>query len=295
MRHIGHLTNESQARVFGDYLLAKGIQNEIERDGPAAWAVWVVDEDRISAAQTWLEWFRANPNAPEFKQAASEAARLRETEARELAHYRKRVRSGRSVFPRFGGYGVGILTYALVFGCIVVAIYSNLGRNVDFLRHLLITDPETSGGRFLGNVFAGEVWRLFTPIFIHFGPVHLIFNLMWLFQLGCMIEARQGTGLLAALVAVVAVCSNVAQYLVGSIVFGGMSGVVYGLAGYVWIRGRYDHASGLYLDRVNLTILLVWLVLCYTGMLGHVANTAHLIGLLVGVIWGRISAYVATR
>ena len=76
---------------------------------------------------------------------------------------------------------------------------------------------------------------------------------------------------------------------------GGMSGVVYGLAGYVWLRGKYDRASGLYLDAQSVQWLLIWLVVCYTGLLGRVANTAHLTGLIIGVVWGRVSAYFAVR
>jgi GlpG protein len=135
---------------------------------------------------------------------------------------------------------------------------------------------------------------LFTPAFIHFGPLHLVFNLIWLYQLGCMIEARQGTLLFAALVAVTDVGPMLAQYLVsGPGYVGGMSGVVYGLAGYVWMRGKYDRASGLYLDRQSVQWLLVWLVVCFTGAVGHVANTAHVAGLIIGVVWGRVSAFFA--
>ena len=74
-----------------------------------------------------------------------------------------------------------------------------------------------------------------------------------------------------------------------------MSGVVYGLAGYVWMRGKYDRASGVGLDPQSVTILLVWLVVCYTGVVGPVANTAHLVGLIVGMVWGRVSALWASR
>ena len=294
MRQIGQLPDQSQVRVFGDFLLAQGIRNELEREADGSWSIWIREEDQVAQARTWLEGFRKNPHASEYQAAPAEAERVRQAEAQDLAAYRQRVRTRRSIFPRFGGYGVGFLTYALTFACIVVAVYSNLGENRDFLRLLFICDPEGAPDKFLPEVFAGEVWRLFTPIFVHFGLLHVVFNLMWLYQLGCMIEARQSSRLLAALVALVALCSNLAQfYHTHSPNFGGMSGVIYGLAGYAWMRGKYDRASGVGLDQQSVTILLVWLVICYTGVVGPVANTAHLVGLIVGMVWGRVSAHFA--
>ena len=137
---------------------------------------------------------------------------------------------------------------------------------------------------------------MFSPIFIHFGPLHLIFNMIWFYQLGSMIEARQGSLFLLLFIAVSALCSNLAQfYHMHYPVFGGMSGVIYALAGYIWIRGKYDRASGLYLDPGSVMTLLIWLVVCYTGFVGPIANTAHLVGLLTGMAWGRIAAYFGMK
>ena len=63
-----------------------------------------------------------------------------------------------------------------------------------------------------------------------------------------------------------------------------MSGVVYGLFGYVWIRGRIATYEPLRLHPQTTVIMLAWLVLCMTGVIGPIANTAHLAGLLCGVI-----------
>lgn len=295
MRSIGNLADEKSARVFGDFLVAAGVRNQMEHESDGSWSVWVVDEDHIAEAQAALARYRANPNASEFHQAATLAAKVRADEAKNLAEYQRRVRTARSLFPKFGGYGVGILTYALIIVCVIVALYSGLGKDFDFLRHLHIADPEFSRNEFLPEVKGGQIWRLFTPIFIHFGPIHLIFNMLWLYQLGSMIEGRQSAWRLALLVAGIALVSNLAQYYFHHPRFGGMSGVVYGLAGYVWMRGKYDHASGLGLDSQSVTILLVWLVICYAGVIGQVANTAHLAGLIVGLVWGRLSAYLAAR
>jgi GlpG protein len=294
MRQIGNIPEKEKAQVFADFLTARGVGNELEPDGNS-WSIWIRDEDQVSEASECLARFSANPNAPEFLNATVEATRVRAQEAEKLAEYRRRIRSGRNLFPRMGGYGVGFVTYALIFVCVAVFVYSKLGTDEAVLRHWFISDPETGFGYFLPEVRHGEVWRLFTTMFIHFGLLHLIFNLMWLYQLGCMIEARLGSGKLLALIAVAQVLSAVAQYRVAGPTFGGMSGVVYALAGYVWMRGKYDRASGLFLDPQSVMILLVWLVICFTPIFGPVANTAHVVGLAVGMIWGRVSAYFAVR
>ena len=77
MRSIGNLPDEAQARRFGDYLVAQGIRNEVEPDSGAAWSVWIKEEDQVTAAQAGLEHFRANPDADEFRNAASAAAKTR--------------------------------------------------------------------------------------------------------------------------------------------------------------------------------------------------------------------------
>ncbi|MEI9864278.1 MAG: rhomboid family intramembrane serine protease [Limisphaerales bacterium] len=296
MRHIGHLPDGKQAQTFGDFLVAKGIPNEIEPDTNGSSLIWIIDDDHLVKAQEWLEKFRADPDGAEFRDAGALAAKTRKAEADDLARYQRRVRSGKSLFPKVGGYGVGILTYVLIGICLVVAFYSDRGTNRDLLDKLFINNPDQTATGFLPDVFKhGEFWRLLTPIFIHFGMLHLVFNMMWLYQLGSMIEGRQSSLQLLLLVVVTGIISNLAQYIVAGPQFGGMSGVVYALAGYVWIRGKYDRASGLFLHQQSVTILLVWGAVCFTGMVGPVANFAHLGGLVSGMAIGGISAYFALR
>ena len=295
MRQIGHIADEKQAHVFGNHLVANRIRNEIEAEDKA-WAIWILDEEQVMDAKARLERFRANPASLEFLTAGSEAAKARDAEARDLADYNKRVRTGKSLFPKIGGYGVGPLTFALICICGAVAVYSKLGNDHEWLRRLLLADPEFADRTFLAQVRAGEYWRLITPIFIHFGPAHLLFNMMALYQFGCMIEARRGTFIFALLVVVTGALPMVAQYImVGPGYVGGMSGAIYGLAGYIWMQGKFHRASGLYLDRQNIQWLLVWLVICYTGMVGNIANTAHVTGLVIGMVWGGVSAFFASR
>lgn len=296
MRQIGSLPAEAQARLFLDYLLSRGIRGEAEGESDRTWAIWIRDDDHIPEAQSALTRFQANPSAPEFQKATAEADKARKAAAEDLAKYRQRIRSRRSIFPKLGGYGIGWLTFTLMLVCFYVAVFSKLGADREWLRNWFISDPEHMTGRPLPEIMNGQLWRLFTPIFIHFSIAHIVFNMLWFYQLGSMIEGRQSALFLLVFIAVSAALSNLGQYFFHGPSFGGMSGVVYALAGYVWIRGKYNPGSGLYLDRQSVTIMLVWLVLCFTPILGRsVANAAHVVGLVVGVVWGRTAAFFAVR
>lgn len=194
MRHIGYLQAQAQAHTFGDFLVAKGIRNEIETEADGSSLIWIVEDDQLAEAQALLEKFRANPGGVEYREANALAARTRKAEAREKAEYQSRVRTRKSLFPAFGVYGVGILTYALIGICVAVAFYSKFGENENLVRLFFISDSLKATHGFLPDVFQqGEFWRLLTPVFLHFGPMHLFFDMMMLYVLGCMIEARQGS------------------------------------------------------------------------------------------------------
>jgi GlpG protein len=181
---------------------------------------------------------------------------------------------------------VSIVLIAL---CALVALISNLGESRSALQLLFISDPRSQG---LSDIFNGQVWRLFTPIFIHFGIMHFVFNMMWIWDLGKLIEAKKGAKFYILFVLVVAALSNLAQYVfVHSPFFGGMSGVVYGLFGYIWIRGRYDPKFSADLHKTTVNMMLIWFLLCWTGLLGPIANWAHTAGLLIGAAW----AYLGGR
>jgi GlpG protein len=56
----------------------------------------------------------------------------------------------------------------------------------------------------------------------------------------------------------------------------GLSGVVYALMGYVWLRGERDPQSGIYLQRGLILFSLVWLIAGWFDVFGmSIANGAH--------------------
>lgn len=293
MRPIGTLPDAKAAAVFGDFLTGRRMPNQMDREPDGTFTVWIKDDDHIPEATRLLKDFIASPTSDQFRNAAEEAKAAKRAEAEELEAFRKRLRTADGIFTKTGGYGVGWLSYALIAISVGVAILTSLGRKDEVVDHLLIDDPYAVG--FLVKARAGEVWRLITPIFLHFGPIHLIFNMSWVYTLGCLIEARAGVKSLGLLVLITGLGSNFAQYLMSGANFGGMSGVVYALIGYCWIRGKYDRTSGIFLDRRNWIISIIWMVACFTGLLGPVANTAHVSGLILGMALGRLAAWRSGR
>jgi membrane associated rhomboid family serine protease len=176
-----------------------------------------------------------------------------------------------------------VLTITLIVLSVAATLASSLDRD-GALAPLLIASP---GSAFFSDIAHGQAWRLVTPIFLHFGILHIVFNMMWLWDLGRAIEVLRGAAFLALFVAVSGVASNVAQYVVTqSPYFGGMSGVVYALLGYVWMQGRFNPAFGVALHKSTVIMMIGWFVLCWTGLLGPIANWAHAAGLAIGVAWG---------
>jgi len=188
-----------------------------------------------------------------------------------------------------------LLTYALIGICIIVALGTGLGENRQIIQNFLISGYTSHQGGFLPEFLAGQYWRLITPIFIHFSIMHIVFNSLWLWQLGGVIELPNQQWKLGAMVFGIGIFSNLAQYMFAGPFFGGMSGVVYGLLGYVWAQGKFNPSARLILNPQITVMMMIWFVLCWTGLLGKIANMAHTAGLVAGVIWGWSEATIQKK
>jgi GlpG protein len=279
MRMIGHLKSEASAKTFGGYLSSLEIRNMVEPDSEG-WAVWIYSEDQIEKGTQALATYLQNPADKSFQAAAETAAAIEQRKRREEAAFTKRVRTADQIFKRSDTAPV---TLFLIGASVLVTLYGGFNMSLPKVRWLLISQGDPG---FLPEVQSGEIWRLITPIFIHFGPTHLIFNMLVLYDLGRMIEMAQGPKRLALLVAVIGAGSNVGQYILGGPFFGGMSGVLYGMVGYIWLRSHCEPASGLMLSPMTLGVMLVWFFLCLFNIIPGVANGTHAVGLVMGIIWG---------
>ena len=285
MRKLKDFAEQSDAQALSDHLETQGMENEV-REAAQGFAVWVIHHDALAEAQEKLSRFEVGAQS-----GAAVAAKKIRKERREAARpVMTRFRSSQSARSAAGPLGAGILF--LFVGTGLVALLSGLGRTWIPALGIVPFDPETG---LMGPLDFREPWRLVTPIFMHFGFFHLIFNMMWMHRLGTQIEAVHGTARLVALVVLSAVLGNLGQlYWGGHPYFGGMSGVNYALFGFVWMQARYGPARQYSLSSGDVWLLMIWLILCGTGLVGAVANAAHAMGLVVGIVAG-LPVYVRFR
>jgi len=279
MRMIGTISTEAGARRFGDFLISKGIDVNVET-GASGWQVWILDDDKLQTAAAELAAFDAAPDDTRFSAAAGAAQAQRDNRERKAKRLRRNFIDVRTQFTA-GGQAHAPITLILIILSCLVTWQTDFGQNRALTARLIFT-AQGSGAY---EILHGQVWRLITPIFLHFSIFHILFNMWWLWDLGGAIERRRGSGWFSLFVLVTGCCSMTVQGLIYPF-SGGMSGVVYALFGYVWMAGRFRPQEQLGISKENTLILLAWLVAGFTGWLGPIGNYAHLAGLLIGVLVG---------
>lgn len=212
-----------------------------------------------------------------------------------LMSRRQQRRSQRVGSPLAKPFSIAPVTATLLALCLLVfALMAVLGDLVIVFMTIVpvaVVGGSLSLGSLAETLASGQIWRLISPAFLHFGWMHLIFNMLWLWYFGRQVEALQGSGRMLALFGISALGGNLAQYATGTVLFGGMSGVDFALLGYVWLMSRRAPHSGFFVPQMLVVFMLGWMVFTMTDFasavgFGNVANAAHLGGLVVGLVMG---------
>jgi len=299
MRLLTTVPDQAEAKTLGDALYSDGVLTTIKETRDGTFAVWVHDEGHMEQARAFLGRF--DPNASRFSEMARKARTRRRQEAKADDQLRTRTEKIRKQIEAKQNMRIGTVTAGLMVICVAVFLLTGMGKDMDIVRLFTFTPlTPVRGGYVFGDVSAiwqGQPWRLVTPMFLHFGFMHIFFNMWWLKDLGTAIERVFSPRYLLLFVLVTAVLSHVLEYAVsGPTTFGGMSGVVYGLFAFIWIRGRLDPSFPYRLPQQLVTFMLIWLGLGFTGWVGPIANWVHTGGLLVGAVWGVASSgYIARK
>lgn len=188
---------------------------------------------------------------------------------------------------------VPILTYLLVAVSVIITGASMLGgsRPGSFLYAL-----GSFGFAPAEQIWGGRVWGLVTPVFIHGGVVHLLFDMLWLVQIGRILERTLPPAVYLLWIVLSAAVGSASELLISGQTGIGMSGVVYALFGLMWAgRGAYP-AWRTVATPENLRLLVYWGLFCvattylpFLHFLGlNIANGAHGGGFLFGLCIGSL-------
>jgi membrane associated rhomboid family serine protease len=214
------------------------------------------------------------------------------------AFLRNRARAARYRYRRsgserqFGSDRFGIPVSPVVLALIIINVAA-------FILELLAggsTNPMTLHR--LGEldthfvIFRHQYWRLLTALFLHYGPVHIFFNLFALLLLGPALERQIGGFLFAVCYLVSGIGSSIAVVLLTKlrlfepVQLVGASGCIMGVVG-TWIGFllRHRHAP-LAQQRLRNIFVIVLLQLAFDLVTPRVSMSAHLGGLLTGFLLG---------
>jgi GlpG protein len=275
---MGHpliaFNQQSPAHLLANYLTSQSISATVMQSDKE-FVVVLDDHAHVDRAKVIAEDFLSNPTHPKYQQAAWD--------------------SGKNVQLAPSGSGFSVkniindaikapFTSVVFLLCVAVYTLSLLGLFSPIAQHLLMQPFSVLSENH-------EWWRLLGPAFIHFSALHIIFNLLWWGMVGAKIERTLGVSMLLIVFLVSATISNAAQAIFSDPVqgnlylFGGLSGVVYAVMGFVWWLGWLRPSWGLSLPNSIVGFMLVWLVLGYADILWvNMANAAHTAGLISGCL-----------
>ena len=269
MQLFGELFDRSEADKICQELNSKGIQTQMDiRPGDGLISLFVVNDTDAEFAFDYYRVRMGIGKPSHFTQEEIEA------------------------WSQIKSVPLGQMTVAFgIISCLCYIVLAT-GMRDTLIDSFFISSSEQG---FLKEVMAGEVWRLVTPIFLHFSFLHILFNMMWLKDLGSLYEHVFGVKNYLIFILVVGIFSNLLQYSVWGFRFGGMSGVIYGLLGVLWMLKEFDPEFEYGLPKNDVWLMIGWFFFCLTGLLGPIANLAHAGGLTAGMFIGLFFAYKRTK
>ncbi|WP_442597599.1 rhomboid family intramembrane serine protease [Neobacillus sp. D3-1R] len=135
----------------------------------------------------------------------------------------------------------------------------------------------------------GEYWRLVTPIFLHTGFTHLLFNSFSMVLFGPALERMIGKGPFIMIYLLAGIGANIATFFLQPLTYMhvGSSGAIFGLFGFylaitTFRKEMLSHEN----SQLIMTIAVLGLIM--TFLQPNINITSHIFGLISGFLLGYI-------
>lgn len=189
---------------------------------------------------------------------------------------------------QFGGRpsATPVVTYTLIAVNVVMFVLQNV--SVDVQRALVMHS---------GAVAAeGELYRLLTSAFLHYGLTHLLFNMWALYVVGPPLEAALGRLRFSALYFVSALGGSVLVYLLSSVnaATAGASGAIFGLFGATFVVGKRLNLDVRWVVAIiGLNLVFTFIIPLFSSV--NISWQGHLGGLITGAVVAAAYAYAPQK
>jgi len=342
MRYLGSLENEKLGFIFHKYLESQNIENNLDESPETeemSFQLWVLDEDDFDRASELFIEYTSNPTDPKYKyeqkfdqMPSTSEDLISESKIEEVKEKMAKRSSKKGASAIFTKIIIGICIFIFIVNYFEERriVSDDAEPQITAIQEALLFDIPNENGpiwpglydialswplsesAFSDSLFIkireGEVWRFITPAILHAGLLHILFNMLWLWMLGKMIEERAGITRYLILSLIIAIITNTAQYMMSGFAFAGYSGVVCGLAGFIWMRQTMAPWEGYPLQKSTLLFLLIFVLgMTLIQMISFflslfdianlplpLANTAHVSGAITGMILARIPIFSKT-
>ncbi len=266
------LSNHRLAQAFVDYMATKHISIQLNRVGNDV-ELWLYDETKYKQVKDELALFIKNPMDAHYWQASWQTGKLNVG----ITYPSTSILS--TLYRDSGRLTLFMMSLSLI---IFFIMQFNDGYQTILTWLMFPADPYQYW----------QLWRWITPILLHFSISHILFNLIVWWFLGNKIEHYLGMSKLLEITLLSAGISNYAESFFSGNQFGGISGVVYALAGYSWVYGEYYRDQPVNIDRSVIVMMIVWIGLGYANIIHNISNTAHLSGFLVGLALASCNTFI---
>ncbi len=186
----------------------------------------------------------------------------------------------------------------VIFG-INAAVFLGMALSSSTVMDFPIRELVVWGANVGALTFQGEWWRLITNVFLHGGLIHIAFNMWCLWNLGALCESLYGRWTYAAIYLICGLGASLASAAwhpyVPSV---GASGAIFGLAGALiaaFKLGEFSVPRSALSGTLRSLGAFVVYNLIFGFALPGIDNTAHIGGLVTGLIVGALIALIAPQ